>query len=247
MDGPQKPKQKPNWTEVPPRDWAEEQAHRVALEVSRLRGKRTGQWLADRTRELGYPLTRAVISDIEVGRRRYVTTAELIVLARALDTAPIALLYPAPYRDTIQILPTPEGGQPRDFQKIVAVQWFSGDPKPTLDLPDNSAQPELTLDALGLSMVDQMNYDSHLLALTRARKASDLAALQAITGKPLGWYSGDDGEVCPEPFAWICYHHDMGVHIDAIFAEEIDALRFAVGSGYLKVAAIGTGEIDNLP
>ncbi|WP_157680360.1 carbohydrate kinase family protein [Mycobacterium dioxanotrophicus] len=176
MDGPQKPKQKPNWTEVPPRDWAEEQAHRVALEVSRLRGKRTGQWLADRTRELGYPLTRAVISDIEVGRRRYVTTAELIVLARALDTAPIALLYPAPYRDTIQILPTPEGGQPRDFQKIVAVQWFSGDPKPTLDLPDNSAQPELTLDALGLSMVDQMNYDSHLLALTRARKASDLAA-----------------------------------------------------------------------
>lgn len=28
--------------------------------------------------------------------------------------------------------------------------------------------------------------------------AYDYTAIQAITGKPLGWYSGDDGEVCPE-------------------------------------------------
>jgi hypothetical protein len=26
----------------------------------------------------------------------------------------------------------------------------------------------------------------------------DYSPLQVITGKPLGWYSGDDGEVCPE-------------------------------------------------
>ncbi len=26
----------------------------------------------------------------------------------------------------------------------------------------------------------------------------DYSALQVITGQPLGWYSGDDGEVCPE-------------------------------------------------
>lgn len=49
------------------------------------------------------------------------------------------------------------------------------------------------------------------------------------------------------PFAWVCYHHDMTVHIVAIFAEEIDALRYAVGSGYLKVAPVGTGEIGGLP
>lgn len=169
--------EKPNWEKVPPRDWGEEQAHRIALEIRRLRGKdRTAQWVADRTKELGYPLTRTVISDLEVGRRRYVTTAELIILARALDTAPIALMYPAPYRDTIQVLPTPEGGIAHELEKIVAVQWFSGDPNPVLDIPDESARAVLTLDALGLSMVDQMNYDSHLLALTRARKASDLAA-----------------------------------------------------------------------
>lgn len=26
----------------------------------------------------------------------------------------------------------------------------------------------------------------------------DYSALQVITGKPVGWYSGDDGEICPE-------------------------------------------------
>jgi hypothetical protein len=26
----------------------------------------------------------------------------------------------------------------------------------------------------------------------------DYNPLQVITGQPLGWYSGDDGEVCPE-------------------------------------------------
>jgi hypothetical protein len=30
------------------------------------------------------------------------------------------------------------------------------------------------------------------------RDAYDYNPLQAITGQPLGWYSGDDGEVCPE-------------------------------------------------
>lgn len=49
------------------------------------------------------------------------------------------------------------------------------------------------------------------------------------------------------PLAWLCYHHDMGPRINAIFAEEIDALRYAVGTGYLNVAPVGSGEISNLP
>lgn len=28
--------------------------------------------------------------------------------------------------------------------------------------------------------------------------AYDYNPIQAITGKPFGWYSGDDGQVCPE-------------------------------------------------
>lgn len=49
------------------------------------------------------------------------------------------------------------------------------------------------------------------------------------------------------PIAWLCYHHDMGPRINAIFAEEIDALRYAVSTGYLNVAPVGSGEISNLP
>jgi hypothetical protein len=26
----------------------------------------------------------------------------------------------------------------------------------------------------------------------------DYSPMQVVTGKPLGWYSGEDGEVCPE-------------------------------------------------
>lgn len=28
--------------------------------------------------------------------------------------------------------------------------------------------------------------------------AYDYNPIQVVTGRPLGWYSGDDGEVCPE-------------------------------------------------
>ena len=31
--------------------------------------------------------------------------------------------------------------------------------------------------------------------------AYDYSPMQVITGQPLGWYSGDDGEVCPEDMA----------------------------------------------
>lgn len=162
------PKKSPephDWSD-PPKNWAEQQAHRVALEIRRLRDKRPVQWLAARTEELGSPVTRSVISDLELGRRRYVTTAELIVLARALDTAPIALLYPAPYRDRIQALPTPEGSELSEVEKILAVQWFSGEPDPMTGY----------LERLGLSYLDEMNYDSQLKALQRARRAFHLDA-----------------------------------------------------------------------
>jgi hypothetical protein len=34
--------------------------------------------------------------------------------------------------------------------------------------------------------------------IKRPMDAYDYNPLQAITGQPFGWYSGDDGEVCPE-------------------------------------------------
>lgn len=108
--------------------WAESQAAAVAAAIRTLRGKRSAQWLSDRTAELGHEVTRSVITDLENGRRKYVSTSEAVVLAAALSVPPIALLFPPPYSgDTdvvIDLLP--------DFPcpKIDAIQWFSGEYTP---------------------------------------------------------------------------------------------------------------------
>ncbi len=102
------------------KDWAAGQAKRVGIELKRLRGRRSGQWLSDRTAELGYRVPRTTISELENSKRNYVSTAELVILARALDTAPVALLYPAPYQGEIDVLP---GESSTTWS---AAEWFSG-------------------------------------------------------------------------------------------------------------------------
>jgi hypothetical protein len=100
--------------------WADGHAARIAQEIRRLRKPRSAQWLADRTAELGHPVTRAQITDLENRRRKHVTTAELTVLAAALNTSPVALMFPGPYNETVEVLPGLEA------RELRAVQWFSG-------------------------------------------------------------------------------------------------------------------------
>jgi transcriptional regulator with XRE-family HTH domain len=102
------------------KDWAADQAERIGRELKRLRGRRSGQWLSDRTAELGYRVPRTTISELENGKRKYVSTAELIILARALDTAPVALVCPPPYQGEIEVLP---GVSSTSWS---AAEWFSG-------------------------------------------------------------------------------------------------------------------------
>jgi hypothetical protein len=152
----------------PPRDWAEEQALRVAKEIRRLREPRSAQWLADRTKEFGYEISRSVISDLENGRRRYVTVAELMILARALNTTPAALQYPDPCADKIQMLPNVRSSGP------YALQWFSGLAD---DASDASVKSCVTYD-------DPAEYRRNLQPLEIARQIHELtlqmAALRAI-------------------------------------------------------------------
>jgi transcriptional regulator with XRE-family HTH domain len=102
--------------------WEVEYAHRTGREVQRLRKAAglTAQQLGDRAEQLGLKMTRQAISDLENGRRRYVTTAELVILAVALGTPPICLIYPGPYDNSIEIVPGRPGVQ------FDAAQWFSG-------------------------------------------------------------------------------------------------------------------------
>jgi hypothetical protein len=102
------------------KDWASDQAARIGDEIKRLRGGRSGQWLSDQTDALGYRVARTTISELENHKRKYVSTAELAILARALDTAPIALLYPPPYHAEVEVLPGVE------ITNWSAAQWFSG-------------------------------------------------------------------------------------------------------------------------
>lgn len=108
-------------------DWADQHARNVGAELRRLRGRRSAQWVSDRTAELGHRVARSTISEIENGRRSYVTTTELAILARALETAPVALLYSPPYSAEVELLPGEK------TTRWVATEWFSG------RLPDAAA------------------------------------------------------------------------------------------------------------
>lgn len=102
--------------------WEVEHARRIGAEVQRLRkaSKQSAQWLSDKTEQLGLKMTRQAIADLENGRRRFVTTAELVILAVALDTPPVCLVYPGPYDNSIEIVPDRQGAE------FDAAQWFSG-------------------------------------------------------------------------------------------------------------------------
>lgn len=101
--------------------WPDEVTARIARAIRDLRGERSGQWLSDRTAELGHRVSRSTISEIETGRRKSITVADLIILAAALDTVPIALIYPGPYDQDARVLPELE------MPQVWAVRWFSGE------------------------------------------------------------------------------------------------------------------------
>jgi transcriptional regulator with XRE-family HTH domain len=66
----------------------------------------SAQQVADRCAGLGIPgLTRQVLARLEHGRRESVSTAELAVIAAALETAPVLLLYPIGTAETAEYLP----------------------------------------------------------------------------------------------------------------------------------------------
>jgi hypothetical protein len=90
------------------------------MAIKEARGSRSALWLSDRTAELGFRVSPTVIAKLDSGHRGSVlSVAELVVLAAALDTSPLVLLYPGPYNKTVEVLPG------RALSELDAVQWFS--------------------------------------------------------------------------------------------------------------------------
>ncbi|WP_198165418.1 helix-turn-helix domain-containing protein [Nocardia fusca] len=104
--------------------WQSELAQRFGDAVATYRKERgiKAAELADRTRDLGYPIHRVAITKIETNSRGgKLDLAEVITLALALGVPPVQLIYPG--------LP---GGQVDVWPRIgtseaTALQWFSGE------------------------------------------------------------------------------------------------------------------------
>jgi transcriptional regulator with XRE-family HTH domain len=103
------------------RSWAAREAAALGLRVAARRQvlELSAQDVAERCARLGMPeLTRVVISRLETGRRENVTIAELAILAAALKTAPVLLLYPVGLANTVEYLPG------RVAEPFEAARWW---------------------------------------------------------------------------------------------------------------------------
>ncbi len=112
----------PDEDDVP--EWEDRVKANVAGEVRRRRKEMgwSAQDLADRCEELGHPIPRNVIANMESGRRATLPLVDVIVLAAALETYPVCLIFPVGYVERAQELP---------FQELVptwdALRRFTGD------------------------------------------------------------------------------------------------------------------------
>ncbi|MFB1042340.1 helix-turn-helix domain-containing protein [Streptomyces chrestomyceticus] len=105
-------------------EWEDRIKTNVAGEVRRRRKERgwSAQDLADQCEQLGHPIPRNVIANMESGRRANLPLVDVLVLAAALRTYPVCLIFPVGYVDRTQELP---------FQDLVptwdALRRFTGE------------------------------------------------------------------------------------------------------------------------
>ncbi|MDN8627138.1 helix-turn-helix domain-containing protein [Corynebacterium ureicelerivorans] len=107
------------------KEWASQLAEQFGQAVKFWREKMelTAVELSNRTREIGYPITRATIAKIESNSRNSkVDVAEVLTLATALHVAPIDLIFPG--------LPSRRVLATRRVETISehAQEWFASDP-----------------------------------------------------------------------------------------------------------------------
>ena len=113
------------------RDWSTALVKRIGATVKAARRGRSAAWLSERCAELGYPLSRSLISKLDSGHRGDVLTVpELLVLAAALEIPPALLLFPqfpggvvdGKPVGTVELLP-----DDRPASSYDAVKWLSGE------------------------------------------------------------------------------------------------------------------------
>lgn len=129
------------------------------------------QKLADRTDELGMPIPRSVLANLESGRRDTVSVAEVLVLAAALNVAPIDLICPVGFDEAIE-LPAGHGMEP-----LIARRWFTGMWK--LDIDDSDVWTLRTPGTAEQGNAQLLEYHDLLITQLRTKEADASKAAAA--------------------------------------------------------------------
>ncbi|HEY5834259.1 helix-turn-helix domain-containing protein [Streptomyces sp.] len=105
-------------------EWQAQVAATVAAEVRRRRKElgMSAQDLADACEEIGYAIPRNVIANMESGRRTTLPLPDVMVLAEALHTHPICLIYPVGHVPKAPLLPDRDS-----VDTWTALSWFTGE------------------------------------------------------------------------------------------------------------------------
>lgn len=160
----------------------------------------SAQDLADACADLGHPIPRNVIANMESGRRSTLPLVDVLVLAAALRTPPVLLLYPLGYVEDVQKLPLADPVGTWD-----ALRWFTGE----------------TGDALGLENPMLRNFRAHehhqSAALTAEREA-DHAGWQARTANTAA--KREDAQRDADYYADKATHHRRRLLTARAFIEE---------------------------
>jgi transcriptional regulator with XRE-family HTH domain len=116
-------------------EWGTQVTARIAEQIRHYRGERSGQWLADRTKALGHPISKTMLWDIEQGKRKSIGVPDLLVLARALEVPPTLLLFPSPPDTEVEFLPG------EALPAALAEQWFTGEIQVASPEPEEQGEP----------------------------------------------------------------------------------------------------------
>lgn len=145
--------------------WSTRLALSIAREVRRHRTRLglSAAQLSARCGLIGMPIQRSVLANLESGRRTTVTVAEVLVLARALNVPPGALIFPAGYEQMVETLPGAWA------EPGFSVEWLSG-----RSFLDAEAAEDFFDSPLGLI---RLHHDT-AVTLRRAIRARDHARLE---------------------------------------------------------------------
>jgi len=103
--------------------WAARVTRSIAAEIRQRRKARgmSAEDLAAACSDLGMPIPRSTLADLENGRRASISVAERLAIAAALDVPPVMLLCPVGTAETAEVLP---GAEAPAFR---AAQWVAGE------------------------------------------------------------------------------------------------------------------------